>query len=454
MDTPFPFELLLAFAVMGSFLWLGSFLRAKVPLFRNYMVPSSLIGGVIGLVFFNLGLIPVGHEMFQTIAYHFFVISFISIGLTTAEKIKDKSAARQIFRGAGWLGLVNIFSMASQTLLGMLICAFLVTLGLNLHPNFGYMLGLGFTQGPGQILTFARLWELEAGFTNAVDVGLALKVMGFFFAFLGVPVANWGIRKGYAAAVGGGEIPEHVLRGMHREGEEMEAAGYMPMYTSNIDSLAFQFSAVGVAYGITYFYYYLLSLVFANMAVLWGFFFGGALLSAILMKFVMSKLKVFYLIDQGLQRRISGWSVDFLMVATIIPISLPVVWEFITPIMVMSVAAGLWTFAFCFYLGRRISPLGLERMLIIYGSNCGTIINSLLLLRIVDPQFRTTAPMECGSFVLFSFPGVMAVLILLTSGASLGLGFWHISGILAGMCVLCIVLLKAFGLIEKGTKSY
>ncbi|MCL2122434.1 MAG: hypothetical protein FWH28_09325, partial [Clostridiales bacterium] len=70
------------------------------------------------------------------------------------------------------------------------------------------------------------------------------------------------------------------------------------------------------------------------------------------------------------------------------------------------------------------------------------------------PQFRTTAPMECGSFVLFSFPGVMAVLILLTSGASLGLGFWHISGILAGMCVLCIVLLKAFGLIEKGTKSY
>jgi len=448
MNTPYPFELLLAFAVMGASLCVGAFLRARVSFFRKYMVPSSLLGGVLGLICFNLGLLPVGSEIFQALAYHLFIISFIAIGLSSAEKASDKNTARQVFQGAGWMGIINTFSMSTQILLGLLLSALLGLLGYNLHDKFGYLVSLGFTQGPGQALTFGRLWQTESGFTHGVDMALAFKFMGFFFAFLGVPLANWGVRKGYAS-LGGGEIPEHTLRGLHREGEKMEEAGRLPVHSGNMDSLAFQFAVVGVVYGLTYLIYYGLSKVLADISTLWGFFFAVALVMAFLLKVLLAKMKVFYLIDQGLQRRVSGWSVDYLVVATLIPISLPVVWEYIVPLMLISCVAGVWTFAFCYYFGRRISPLGFERMLVMYGVNTGTMANGLLLARIVDPEFRTTVSMECGSFVMLSFPGITACFLIMTNSEAWGLGFWHVIGIFAALSALCLVLLKVLGMWKK-----
>ena len=452
MNTPYPFELLLAFAVMGACLWVGTFLRAKVPFFQRYMAPGSLLGGIIGLACFNLGFLPVGAEMFQALAYHLFIISFIAIGLSSAEKASDRNTARQVFRGTGWMAIINTFSMSTQILLGLLLCALLGLLGFNLHPKFGYLVSLGFTQGPGQALTFGRLWQTEACFTHGVDMALAFKFMGFFFAFLGVPLANWGVRKGYTS-IGGGQIPEHTLRGLHRKGEEMEVAGRLPMHSGNIDSLAFQFAAVGIVYGLTYLIYFLLGKVMKDISTFWGFFFAVALVMAFLLKVLMDKLKVFYLIDQGLQRRMSGWSVDYLVVATLIPISLPVVWEYIVPLLLISCVAGLWTFAFGFYFGRRISPLGFERMLVMYGVNTGTMANGLLLARIVDPEFRTTVSMECGSFVMLSFSGITACFLVMTNAEVWGLGFWQVIGIFSALSALCLVLLKVLGMWKK-TRSY
>ena len=453
METPYTFELVLALAVMGVCLWLGAFFRAKIGFFRRFMVPASLIGGIIGMIFFNAGLLPVGPEIFQAIAYHLFIVSFIAIGLTSAEKVGDKNMAKQVAQGAGWMGIVNTFSMSTQILLGLLISAGLGLVGFHLHPKFGYLVSLGFTQGPGQALTFGKLWEDKAGFEHAVDLALAFKFLGFCFAFLGVPLANWGIRKGYAAA-SKGAIPEHVSRGLHRDGDEMEVAGHQPLHSGNMDSLAFSFAAIGVVYGITYGLYFLLSKIMGDISTLWGFFFAVALLVAFLLKLLMGRMKVFYLIDQGIQRRVNGWCVDFLIAATIIPISLPVVWEYIVPLSLISVVAGVWTFAFCFYFGRRISPLGFERMLIQYGTNTGTITTSLVLLRIVDPEFRTTASVECGTFVMLSFPGITACFLLMTNSEVWNLGFWPIIGIFAGISALCLILLKVFGWWKKRPDSY
>ena len=448
MNTPFPFELLIAFAIIGACLWAGAFLRARVAFFQKFLVPSSLIGGIIGLIFFNVGALPVKAEMFQAIAYHLFIISFISIGLTTARKISEQSVARQVFKGAGWMAILNTFSMSTLILFGLLLSALLGVFGMNLHPKFGYLLCLGFTQGPGQALTFGSLWQNEMGFTHGVDMALAFTFMGFFFAFMGVPIANWGIRKGYTAN-GGGKIPENVLRGLHREGEEMEVAGHMPMHSGNVDSFAFQFAAVGVVYGLTYLLFFGLSKVIADMSAAWGFFFAAALLIAALVKVVLGKLKILYLIDQGIQRRMSGWSVDFLVVATLIPISLTVVWDYIVPLLLFSCVAGAWTFAFCFYFGRRIGELGFERMVTMYGVNCGTMANGLLLLRIVDPEFRTTVSIECGSYVLLVFPGITACLLVMTNADRWGLGFWTVIGIFVALSALCLLLLKVLGYWKK-----
>ena len=43
-------EMLIGTAVVGAFLLLGAFLRAKVPVFRRWLLPASVIGGTIGLL--------------------------------------------------------------------------------------------------------------------------------------------------------------------------------------------------------------------------------------------------------------------------------------------------------------------------------------------------------------------------------------------------------------------
>jgi ESS family glutamate:Na+ symporter len=226
------------------------------------------------------------------------------------------------------------------------------------------------------------------------------------------------------------------------------------MHSGNVDSFAFQFAAIGIVYGLTYLLYFGLSQFVADLSSAWGFFFAAALLIAALVKVIMGKLKLMYLIDQGLQRRISGWAVDYLVVATVIPISLIVVWEYIVPLLLFSCLAGAWTFAFCFYFGRRLGCLGFERMVTMYGVNCGTMANGLLLLRIVDPEFRTTVSIECGSYVLMVFPGITACLLVMTNADKWGLGFWTVIGIFVALSGLCLILLKALGMWKKKSEGF
>lgn len=450
MNPTFSFDLVLAFTAMGVCIWLGVLLRAKIKFLRKFLVPASLLGGIIGVIAFNLGLIPLSADLFQAIAYHLFIISFIAIGLSAAQKAGDSGIAKQVFKGSGWMAIMNTFSMSTQLLIGMGLAGLLGLLGFNLHEKFGYLLALGFTQGPGQALTFGSVWQSGAGFEHGITLGLTFASLGFVFAFaLGVPLAYWGMKKGYTADKRN-ELPDYVLRGYHLPDEKMEVAGYLPVHSGNLDAFAFQFGAIGIVYGLTWFIYWLLSKAIGpdTMSSLWGFFFAIALLLAFLMQLVMKKLKIFYLLDQGLQRRISGWAVDYLVVATLIPISFWVVGQFIVPILLLSVVGGLWTLAFGYYFGKRMSPLGFERMLAIYGANTGTMASGLLLLRIVDPDFKTTVNMECGSYVLLVFPAITLMLALINFG---NLNPWLIAAILAVISVACLVLLKVLKMWGKPT---
>ena len=66
----------------------------------------------------------------------------------------------------------------------------------------------------------------------------------------------------------------------------------------------------------------------------WGFFFIWGLIIAYIVRRIMEKLRLDYLIDEEGMRRITGLSVDFLVIAAITAISITVVWTFIIPIVI------------------------------------------------------------------------------------------------------------------------
>lgn len=438
METPFPFKPLLLFGFLSIMLLIGVLLRARVSFFQRFLFPSCLIGGVVGMILVNSGLIQVSASDFETFAYHFFNISFISIGLTRDhEGERDSSGGgRWMIKGPSWMALVQGVTLPLQAAVGGLLILLFAVVGIRLFPTFGFLSALGFNEGPGQALSVGKVWE-GFGFEHAATIGLSFATIGFFFAFfVGVPLVNWGIRKGHSAH-GPVSLPKDFLRGIVTKGRKAESAGELRLHSSNIDTLAFQTALVGLVYVLTYAVVILLGKVLPADAakISWGFFFFFGLAVALIVKWLMGKLGVDYLIDPGIQRRLTGWSVDFLIVSTVASIQLMIVGRFLVPILVISLANGILTTLVVVYLGRRLWSYNLERIVAIYGTVTGTVSCGLLLLRIVDPEFKTPVAVEIGVMNVFALPVIAGYLVLLNAPVwwdwSLGFTVLVLCGIMA-----------------------
>ena len=73
---------LIAFGIASIMLCIGTLLRAKIGFLRNMLVPSSVIAGILGLIFMNVvaavGVkIGTDFDKFTEIVNHLFTISFI-----------------------------------------------------------------------------------------------------------------------------------------------------------------------------------------------------------------------------------------------------------------------------------------------------------------------------------------------------------------------------------------
>ena len=90
------YSVVIAFGVASVMLCLGMVIRAKVPFFRHMLMPTSVIGGLVGLILMNTLFAKVNFggmttTDFSNIVDVFFVMSFISIGLTGKKKNKNSN---------------------------------------------------------------------------------------------------------------------------------------------------------------------------------------------------------------------------------------------------------------------------------------------------------------------------------------------------------------------------
>ncbi len=446
MDAPFPFDSLLIFGFMSIMLLVGMVLRLKFKFIQRYLFPSCLVGGLIGMVLLNTGLVDLDAERFEVFAFHLFNISFISVGLTKGSEHagEQESANREIGKGASWMALMQGFAFPFQALVGGLVVVLFALFGAELFTTFGFLCPLGYNEGPGQALSFGKVWEGQ-GFEDATTIGLTFASIGFFFSFfVGVPLARWGLRKNLAAH-GKEELPPGLVTGIMGRGQKLESAGELTVHSGNVDNMAFQAAVVGLVYVITYLLVKGMGMIFGPdvAGLFWGFFFFFGLVIAIILKWLMDRFfGVGHLVDPGVQRRITGWSVDFLIVATVTAIQVPVVIHYILPIALISIIAGVGTTLFVVYFGRRTWSIGLERMLAIYGSTTGTVSSGLLLLRIVDPEFKTTAAMELGFMNIIVVPFILTGLLLVNSPVWWGFSIAIPLLAFAAMILISLVLLK------------
>jgi len=454
MQIPFPFESMLAFGILAIMILIGVWLRARVSLFQRFLIPSCLIGGLLGLILLNIGLINLPASNLETFAYHFFNISFISIGLTRdGDQNTAPKSQKGFLKGSLWMALIQSVVFPLQAIIGGLFIILLDIFGLKLFPTFGFFAPLGFNEGPGQALSFGKVWE-GLGFEHAATIGATFATIGFFFAFfVGVPLVNRGIRRGLAANTRQ-NLPRDFITGIMDRKQGPEPAGRLTLHSANIDTLTFHAALVGLVYVVTYAFVRALGSLFPPdvASMLWGFFFFFGLIFAFVTRWLIKKAGADFLLDTGIQRRITGWSIDFLIVATVMVIQLQIVWHYALPILAISMTCGVLTTVVVVFLGKRLWSYNLERTVAIYGTVTGTVSCGLLLLRIADPEFKTPAVIEVAVMNVMMLIPLAPYLVLVNAPVWWDWSIALTITVFLGAMVLSLILLKVLKLWQEPQK--
>ena len=82
--------------------------------------------------------------------------------------------------------------------------------------------------------------------------------------------------------------------------------------------------------------------------------------------------------DNDMQNKITGWSTDFLIVFSLMSVSLRIVGKWIVPIVIIAVVVTVISAVSCFYFGQRIGTSDdFEKTLGLYGMSTGTAPSGL-----------------------------------------------------------------------------
>ncbi len=444
---------MMAFGLASVMLCLGMFLRAKVSFFRKMLIPSSVIGGIVGIFFMNIvsGMevdIGTSPEMYTMIVNHLFTISFISISLTSTPR--KSSTAKDVMKGAVGLGLVWCLLYAVTPLAATMIVSILGK-SRDMDAVYGMLIQFAFCQGPGQSAAYGAIFE-QYGWSNASTVAIAFSVVGFIAAFLvGIPAAKMGIEKGIAKNCG--KLDEAILKGYLVKEEQKEYMVKDTTCSSNIETLAFHFALIGVCYilavGIARILAYIPGFLGASMS---GMMFMNGMYAAYIIKWLMKRLHLDFLQENMLQGKITGWTADYLVVCAFMAVSVSIIKDWILVILIVSAAITVITALVCFYFGARFGGINdFERTLGLYGTCTGTVPSGVALVRIVDPNFHTATSVELGAcnLVMLASTPVYIIILALASGsmemfpAMLGLGV---------CAVAYLILLKVTG--TWGERTY
>ncbi len=447
-------DFMTAFGLASIMLCIGMVLRAKIVFFKRLLVPASVIGGMTGMLFINLLQsisINAGTdtEMYTLIVNNLFTVSFISITLTSTTR-KTGDAAKSVMKGAVAIGLIwcLLYAVTPLAAFSLLYC---LEKSCDMNPVYGLLIQFGFCQGPGQAATYGAIFE-QYGWENSAVVAITFSVIGFLAAFLaGIPAAKWGIKIGIAK--NRGQLDDATMRGYLRKNEQTERMVKDTTCSSNIETLTFHFALLGICY--------ILAVVISGFfKILPGFLgetmsammFMNGMYAAYLVKWILKKLKIDFLIENTLQNKITGWTSDYLVVCAFMAISFQVIQKWLIPIVAVSLVTTVITLIVCFYLGQRIGGTNdYERTLGLYGTCTGTVPSGIALVRIVDPDFKTSTAVELGAMnlVMIASSPVYMIILALVSGT------WGIGMTIAGLAGCTLFYLIGLKLTKSwGKKTY
>lgn len=402
-------------------------LKNNIKFLKKTLIPSSVLGGIIILIFstiykiitkenfFDLEIFSIvsssngdkaitGSQILEAITYHMLGIGFIATALRSSKKSNNKKRATDIFNS----GLTTVATYLIQAILGIIITIIGVKFIPGLIEAAGIILCFGYGQGTGQALNYGKIYE-GYGFVNGSSFGLSSAALGFLSASIGgVIYLNHLKRKNKVKLQDNDEVDELTLNKIQNKNEIS--------MNGSIDKLTIQIGIVVCIYIITYYLMVLLGNLVGDglKSTIFGFNFLFGTIVAVITKVVFKLLKKCGImkkdyINDFLMNRICGVAFDIMIVSGIAVIDLGLIKDYWLLLVIMGLVGAFATFGYIYIVSKKLFPeYRYEQFFAMYGMLTGTASTGMILLREIDPNFETEASDNLAyqtlPAIIFGFP--------------------------------------------------
>ncbi len=407
------------------FLMLGNVLRRTIPLFRKCLIPSALLGGTLlliaNIICKQFDFFLVDNRLMQVITYHCLAIGFAAMTLKT-EKSTHKTTPSQVVEFGALQG--GTYMLQAFVGIGITIIMFLLTKHGDKIVSYicGLILPLAFGQGPGNALS----WDINftntpaAQFAGNGSFGLSLASIGFVVASVfGVLHINISKKRN--------NLRVRTEDSSAAAAELADAERKEIPDNESVDKFSLQVGFVALTYAISFGFMYLLGILsdFTN-SIAWGFNFLWASLAAMLIKFVVKRLRKRNImhreyINNYQMDRISGFAFDLMIVAGVAAIEINDIKNYILPIVILSLVGTIITYIYIRMVSKEcFKGFEHEFFLMSFGTLTGTASNGMILMKEIDPSLKTPTS---SLYILSNFPAMVMIapllLLLNFAGSSL-----------------------------------
>ncbi len=438
----------------------GMFLRAKVPLFRRFLVPASVIGGFLGLL---LGPEILGQTGVQVISEDWsatwsLLASILVVPMFAGTPLGNfRDPGKKRLSGRKEIGKISIISgIASgafgfQIVLGVGIPLLLLRFipGLDFYNNFGYEICQGFNGGHsmagaiGNILMEGGVahWELAQGVvTTFATIGLLGGIL------IGVFIINRASAKGKTAILkSAAALPEQSTYGFTKNIEEQSELGRETTTSSSIETLTVHLGVILMDCGLAYWLHGLAvkyHVIGLQDIPVWPY----ALILMYGVNYIIDRLGLQWMIDARVKTHICGVLADLSITAAIASMPIRAVLVYMLPIVLISALGFVLVYFTTIKMFEVLLPdtYPFERGILSWGINTGVMMTGVTLLKICDPNMETPVMSDYSlSYAirqvieLITTPIMYGLLVRGTSMQMLWFGVLYVLG-----CYLIVLLGK------------
>lgn len=443
--------IIIYFLLIGVLMFFAKILKTWLPGLNKVVIPTSLLGGLIGLII-SLVFAPIiiGENTFIDveymgyIVYHALAIGFISLALKRSDsKIKKKIWST---------GMLITSTYALQAAIGIIL---VLTLFSDKFVGSGMLVALGFGQGPGLALSIGNMWN-DMLMGNGATLGVSYAFLGFVFGgTIGVLIINvMSRKKGFAKPKNYNEISSG------KETIEIDTVKEISL----LDGLTTQAIIISIIYGLVYLTLVLANLALANLGtigetifgLLKGFNFIIGIMYALIYKQILKALEkkgknIKFMTNNYILSNITSIAFNIMIAGAVLTITLDFLASYGIQLITTAILAGVATMLYLRFMTKRVYPEYQDQYFIgLFGMLTGVASTGLALLKGVDPELETPVAEEMvlgsGTAISMALP-LFAILFIpsLTYGTA-NEGLWTIVALVG--CMLYTIIFAVILLIR------